>query len=80
MTSLTLGNVRRKIELCPKKTTSQQTELPGLTLKIFLSYQGLESQEHSLGKGLSYSGFSFYEHFNRQFTYAAFFIQNRKMC
>ena len=31
--------------------------------------------------GLSYSRFSFYEHFNRQFTYTViFYIQKRKMC
>ena len=30
--------------------------------------------------GLSYSRFSFYEHFNRQFTYSFFYIQNRTMC
>ena len=33
------------------------------------SYQCLKTQKHSVCIGLFYSGFSLYEHFNRQFTY-----------
>ena len=40
--------------------------------KYFLSYGRLKTQNHSMSKGFSSSGFSFHEHFNRQFTYAVF--------
>ena len=37
-----------------------------------MDYQRLKTWKHSVRIGLSYFGFSFYEHFNRQFTYAVF--------
>ena len=42
--------------------------------KKFISYQGLRTNKHSVSIGLFCSGFSFYEHFNRKFAYAVFFI------
>ena len=37
-------------------------------------------RRHSVSIGLSCSNFSFYDYFARQFAYAVFYIQNRKMC
>ena len=37
---------------------------------FFISYQRLKTKKYSVRVSLSYSGFSFYEHFNRQFSYA----------
>ena len=48
--------------------------------KFFISYRRLKNQKYSVSIGLSCSGFSFYEHFNRKFTYVVFYIQNRQMC
>ena len=51
---------------------------------FFISYQRLKTQKPSVSLGLSYFGFTFYEHFNRQitrqFTYLLFYIQNHKIC
>ena len=47
--------------------------------KSFASYQRLKNQKHSVNISLSCCSFHFYEHFNKQFTYAVFYIQNRKM-
>ena len=49
-------------------------------LIFFITYRRLKTQKHSVSIGLSGSGFSFYEHFNRQLTYAVFLYSNRKMC
>ena len=60
----------------PKK---KDYELPPTTLK--LSHQRpLKTQKYSVRIGLSYSGFSFYKHFNRQFTYPVFFIFKTVRC
>ena len=42
--------------------------------KELISYQRLEIQTYLVLIGFSCSGFSFYEHFIRQFVYAFFFI------
>ena len=52
----TLDNFRQKIELCSTKAASKVT---------FLSYRRLKTPKHSIDIGISYSGFSFHEHFNR---------------
>ena len=71
----------RKIRLCPTKATSQPTQLSGVKLKkSFISYRRLKTQRHSVNIGFPCPGFPFCEHFNRQFTYAVFDIQNRKTC
>ena len=44
--------------------------------KCFTSYRGLETHNHLVSIGFSCSCFSFYEHFNRQFTYAVFLHSN----
>ena len=55
---------------------SQRKQLFGVY--FFISYHCLKTQKHSISMGLSCSGFSFYRDFNRQITYAVFYIQNRK--
>ena len=40
--------------------------------KELINYRRLEIQMHLVWIGFSCSGFSFYEHFIRQFTYGAF--------
>ena len=47
---------------------------------VFISDQRLKTQKHSVSAGVFCSGFPFYEHFNRQFSEASLYIQNRKMC
>ena len=47
---------------------------------VFISDQRLKTQKHSVSAGVFCSGFPFYEHFNRQFSEAFLYIQNRKMC
>ena len=50
-------------------------------VKKTISYRRVKTQKHLVSIGLPCSAFPFYEHFNRQFTYAGiFYIQNRKMC
>ena len=61
----------KKIELCPTKAPLQRAQLSGV---MFKSHQRLKTQKHSFSKGQCCFGFSFYEHFSRQFTYAVFFI------
>ena len=39
---------------------------------FFISYRHHKTQKHSVSIDLSCFIFSFYEHFNRQFTYAVF--------
>ena len=46
---------------------------------FYISYRRLKIQKHSVSIGISCPGF-FYKHFQRHFTYAVFYIQNRKMC
>ena len=41
---------------------------------LFISCGRLKTEKHSVRVGLSCSGFSFYEHFNRKFLMHAFFI------
>ena len=69
-------------ESYPIKTALQQidTVVQCEVLKKIISYWRLKTQKHSVRIGFSCSGFSFYEHFNRQFNYAVFYIQNWKMC
>ena len=55
---------KKKMKLCPLKAAS---------------YRRLKNYKHSVSIGLSCSGFPFYEHFNRQFTYAVFYVQNRNV-
>ena len=59
----------KKIELCPIKAPLQRAQLSGVTFK---SYQRLKTQKHSFSMGQCCFGFSFYEYFSRQFTYAVF--------
>ena len=81
MLALDIRQYPEKIELCPTKAASERTQLLGLKLKkSFASYQRLKTDKHSVSIDLPCSGFSFYERFNRQFTCAVFYIQNRKMC
>ena len=54
-------------ENCFTKYTVVQREV-----KKNISYQRLKTQKHSVPIGLSCSDFSFYEPFNRRFTYAVF--------
>ena len=63
----------KKIELCLMKAVLKRTQMSGVKLTKTISYLRLKTQKHLVSIGLSYSGFSFYEHFNRQFTYAVFF-------
>ena len=65
----TSDNVWQKIELCPTKAASQQTQLPD----FFISYQRLETQKYSVSIGLSGSGFSFYEHFHLLMQFFVYF-------
>ena len=60
------------------KITSQQTQLSGMKLKKKY-YQHPKTQRHLVCIDLSCSGFSFYEHFNKQFVYVVFYIQNQKI-
>ena len=62
----------QKIELCPTKAGSQRRQLSGVKLKKTVSYRSLKTQKGSVSIGLSYSFFSFHEHFNWRFTYAVF--------
>ena len=55
----TAGNVRQKIELCPKKAASQRTQLFGVKLRKIISYRCLKTQKHLVSIGLSCSGSSF---------------------
>ena len=48
-------------------------------VNFFLSYPRLKTQKHAVSVDLSNSSFSFHEHFNRQLTYAVFYIQTGKM-
>ena len=65
--------VRQKMELCPTKTASQWTQSSGMKLKkVFTSYRCLKTQKQSVSIDLLWSAFSFYKHFNRQFTYTVF--------
>ena len=41
---------------------------------VFISYSICFYKKHSVSIGFTRSGVSFYEHFNRQFTYAVSFI------
>ena len=43
-------------------------------VKKTISYRRLEPQKYLVNIGLPCSGFPFYGHFNRQFTYAVFVI------
>ena len=46
-------------------------------VKKIICHSRLKTQKYLVSIGLSCSGFSFYEHFNRQFPYVVFFyIQN----
>ena len=49
-------------------------------VKKVISYRHLKTQKHSVRIGLPCSGFSFYEHCNREFTYAVFFILKTVKC
>ena len=71
----------KKIELYPTKAASQRTQFPDLTLKKdFISYRRLKTQKYSVSIRFPCSGFSFCEHFNRQLTYAFFFIFQTVKC
>ena len=49
-------------------------------VKKTISYRRLEPQKYLVSIGLPCSGFPFYGHFNRQFTYAVFVIFNTVWC
>ena len=70
----TSDNVRQKVDLCLTKFVSQRTQLPDVKLTNYKWLRCLKTQKHSVSMDLSCSGFSFYEHFSRQFTYSVFFI------
>ena len=58
-----------------------QTTVVGREVNFFcIIQQLLKTQKHLVSIVLSWSGFSFYERFNRQFTGSFFYIQIRKMC
>ena len=49
MLTLTLGNVRQRIGLCPTKAASQRTQLTGVKFGIlFISWPLLKTQNHSV--------------------------------
>ena len=74
-------STRQKTELCPTKAASQRKQLSGVKLKkLFESYRRLKTRKYSVSIDRSCSGFSFYMHFKRQFTYTVFYILNRRMC
>ena len=55
-------------------------QFSGVELKnFFISFRRLQIQKHEVTINLPCSGFSLCEHFKRQFIYAFFYIQNRKM-
>ena len=69
-----------EIESCPTKAALQQSQLPGVKLKkYFISYRRFKTQKHSVSIGVSCTGFSLYEHFNRYLLIKLFYIQNRKV-
>ena len=55
----------------PNFSKKNEYKLPPTTLKLS-HQQPLKTQKHSVRIALSYSGFFFYKHFNRQLTYAVF--------
>ena len=63
----------KKIELCLMKAVLKQTQMPDIKLTKTISYLRLKTQKHLVSICLSCTGFSFYEHFNRQSTYTVFF-------
>ena len=64
---------------CPQLSWKNKTQKKQKKNKKIISCRRLKTHRHSVSIGPSCSGFSFYEHFNRQFTYAVFYIQNRTM-
>ena len=48
--------------------------------RVFVSYQRFKTHRHSVNIGLFYSGFSFYEQFNRQFIEAVFLLFKTVRC
>ena len=61
------GKCPVKTELCPVAAALQRTQLSGVKLrKNIISYRRLKTQKYSVSRGFSFSGFYFYEHFNRQ--------------
>ena len=79
-TLITSLNISTGIGQCPSKNRVMSDESCFTTdtvirrevKKKFIRYGRLETQNHSVSIGLSCSGFSFYEYFNRQFTNAVF--------
>ena len=71
-------NVWEEIELCSMTQFTADTVFWHEVKKI-ISYWCLKTQYHSVSIGLSSCHFSFYEHFNWQFIYAFFYIQDPKM-
>ena len=77
---LNISTGHRTIELCPTKVASQPAHSSGAKLKkMFISYRHLKIHKLLVIICLSCPAFSFYEHFNRQLTYAVFYIQNRNI-
>ena len=64
--------MRQKIKICSTKDALQRTEN--------LNYGRLKIQKHLVRIDFSCSSFSFYEHFDRQFNYAMFFIFKTVKC
>ena len=77
---LNISTGHRTIELCRTKIASQPAQSSGAKLKkMFISYWHLKIHKLLVIICLSCPAFSFYEHFNRQLTYAVFYIQNRNI-
>ena len=74
--ALDIGECPAKNRGMSDKFFSQRKQLFGVY--FFIRYHCLKTQNHSISMGLSCSAFSFYQDFNRQITYAVFYIQNRK--
>ena len=69
----------QKIELRPTKAASQRAQMSDVKLNFFtyISYWRL-TKKQSVGIGISYSGFPFYEHCNRQLIHI-FYIKTLKV-
>ena len=72
----------KKLSYVRRKLLHSKKQLTNIKLKKIISYQRLKTQKHSVSISLFCSGFSFYEHFNRQLIHLCSFlyIYNCKMC
>ena len=64
----------KKLSYVRQKLLHNGDSCPVKSFKKYISFERLKTQKHLVSIGLAFSGFTFYEHFNKQFTYAVFFI------